>query len=215
MKAQWIILIVVGALAVLGAAAFFLFMKGPELSSYLPLKEPRIVHKDRERVLEVEFSGAAETAVPKASALLFKTYFRLKGSPKGPAMKPPKARYQIPVEKDGSVTSNVKDFMAHAWTGSFAIPIPEALAVPEQKPDADGMVARAGEWDYGDTAEILHLGPYEAETAAIRELLDYIAAKGYKEIGDHEEEYLKGPGMGKIDPKDYWTIIRYRVEKAN
>lgn len=27
-------------------------------------------------------------------------------------------------------------------------------------------------------------------------------------------EYLRGPGMPFVSPKDYWTIIRYRVMKA-
>ena len=34
-------------------------------------------------------------------------------------------------------------------------------------------------------------------------------------VGEHEEEYLRGPGMfSKGDPEKYLTIIRYRVKKA-
>ncbi len=33
--------------------------------------------------------------------------------------------------------------------------------------------------------------------------------------GEHEEEYLKGPGMfGTGGPEKYLTIIRYRLKKA-
>jgi effector-binding domain-containing protein len=214
MKAQWIVLIILGCLAVLGAAFFLVFKKGPDLSSYLPLKEPRISRRERERVLEVEFSGPAETVIKRAYSVLFKSYFGLKGSPKGPAMKPPKARYKTPAVAEGSADTRLKEFLAHDWTGSVAIPIPEGLSVADRKADADGMVARVGTWEYGEVAEILHLGPYETEPPTIKRLLDFIGAKGYKTIGDHEEEYLKGPGMAMVSPRDYWTIIRYRVEKA-
>jgi effector-binding domain-containing protein len=214
MKAQWIILIVVGLVLVVGVLAFFVFKKGPDLSSYLPLKEPRIAARARERVLEVNFSGPADTVIKKAYDVLFKAYFGLKGSPKGPAMKPPRARYQLPAAKDSAAEKKLGEFLAHDWTGSVAIPIPEGLDVPAGKPDSSGMAARAGTWEYGEVAEILHLGTYETELPTIERLQEFIAAKGYRVIGDHEEEYLKGPGMMMVAPKDYWTIIRYRVEKA-
>jgi hypothetical protein len=76
------------------------------------------------------------------------------------------------------------------------------------------MAAHAATWEYGEVAEILHLGSYETEPPTIERLQEYVAAEGYSVIGDHEEEYLKGPGMMMVAPKDYWTIIRYRVEKA-
>jgi hypothetical protein len=34
-------------------------------------------------------------------------------------------------------------------------------------------------------------------------------------VGEHEEEYVRGPGMfSRGDPEKYLTIIRYRVKKA-
>ena len=133
-------------------------------------------------------------------------------------MKPPKARYALPSEtylgKDNpELNKRLTEFTAHDWKGSVAIPIPESLVVAAGKPNA-GMLAKSGVWAYGDVAEILHLGPYETEPPTIKRLTDFIAAQGYRIIGDHEEEYLKGPGMARVAPKDYWTIIRYRVEKA-
>jgi effector-binding domain-containing protein len=219
MKAEWIVLIVVGGVLALGLALYLVSQKSPDLSAYLPLKDPRITRRESERVLEVEFSGPADTVIKEAYSILFKAYFRLKGSPKGPAMKPPKARYQIPASKERFGAQNadekrLNEFMAHDWTGSVAIPIPDSLTVDERKPDAGVMFARAATWDYGEVAEILHLGPYETEPPTIRRLQDFIDAKGYKVIGDHEEEYLKGPGMPMVQPKDYWTIIRYRVVKS-
>ncbi|MBN2445076.1 MAG: hypothetical protein JXJ04_27215, partial [Spirochaetales bacterium] len=56
-------------------------------------------------------------------------------------------------------------------------------------------------------------GPYEAEVPTIEKLEAFIKEQGYSIIGDHEEEYLKGPGMGFVNPRDYYTIIRYRITK--
>jgi effector-binding domain-containing protein len=220
MKAQWIVLIVAGGAAVVAAAAFLFLKKGPDLSSYLPLKEPRIAPMADERVLEVRFSGPADTVIQKAYGVLFKAYYGIKGVPKGPLMRPPKARYALPAENDPAVAvpaaAKLGSFLAHDWTGSVAVPIPADVVVPAALParDAEDLAAREGTWVYGEVAEILHLGSYETEPPAIERLTKFIGSRGYRIVGDHEEEYLKGPGMGKIDPKDYWTIIRYRVVKA-
>jgi hypothetical protein len=220
MKTQWLILLIVGCVLLLGLVIALALKKGPDLSAYLPLKEPRITRRPNARVLEVEFSGPADTVIKKAYSVLFKSYFGLKGSPKGPAMKVPKARYWVSAAKDEANQKRLKEFLAHDWKGAVAIPIPEGLAVSEGKPNAEGLVARAGSWDYGEVAEILHLGTYETEPPTIAKLEDYIHARGYRIVGEpkeylHEEEYLKGPGMTFVSPKDYRTIIRYRVEKAN
>lgn len=70
-------------------------------------------------------------------------------------------------------------------------------------------------WSYGPTAEILHLGPYAGETATIARLKAFITNQGYRIVGMHEEEYLKGPGLfGKGNPLKYQTLIRYRVQKT-
>ena len=68
-------------------------------------------------------------------------------------------------------------------------------------------------WAYGDVAEILHVGPYNAEQPDIERLLNFIKSRGYRVVGDHEEEYVRGPGMlFASDPDKYLTIIRLRVE---
>jgi effector-binding domain-containing protein len=214
MKAQWIVLIVVAAVLVVGGLVFMLTRKGPDLSAYLPLKEPRIVGRPSERVLEVAFSGPADTVIKEAYTTLYKSYFRLKGVPKGPDMKSPKARYDM-ASFGGSLTAaSESELMSREWKGSVAITIPEGVAVPDPEPGAGRAAARAATWEYGETAEILHLGSYESERPTIEKLYKLIADRGYEMVGDHEEEYLKGPGMMLVAPKDYWTIIRCRVRKA-
>lgn len=59
------------------------------------------------------------------------------------------------------------------------------------------------------------MGPYNAEQPDIERLLNFIKSQGYRVVGDHEEEYVKGPGMLFAgDPKNYLTIIRLRVERG-
>jgi len=210
MKIQWIALIAAAVVAVVLAFVFFTARKGPKLDAYLFLKEPRIVSKPDEKVLEVKFEGPADIVVKEAYSVLFKTYFRMKGVPKGPGMAVPKARYAM--ESFGPDWSE-ETLKNQSWKGAAAIPLPPAAALSPAAPKGP-MAASIGLWEYGETAEILHLGSYETEKPTIDRLLAHIAAQGYTVYGDHEEEYLKGPGMGNIPPKDYWTVIRYRVRKA-
>ena len=71
-------------------------------------------------------------------------------------------------------------------------------------------------WVYGEVAEVLHIGPYSAEQMDIQRLRAFIDSQGYRVVGDHEEEYIKGPGMLFAgNPDKYLTIIRLRVEKSS
>ncbi|NUM64306.1 GyrI-like domain-containing protein [candidate division KSB1 bacterium] len=70
-------------------------------------------------------------------------------------------------------------------------------------------------WEYGEVAEILHMGPYDKEQPTVARLMEFIKTQGYEVAGEHEEEYLKGPTMfSRGDPEKYATIIRYRVRKT-
>jgi hypothetical protein len=102
------------------------------------------------------------------------------------------------------------------WIGRYAMPVPEnAGPLPDQTPDAAGLRAELTTWQYGEVAEILHVGPYEREESTIRRLTDFIRDSGYVIAGEHEEEYIRGPGLlTRGDPEKYLTIIRYRVKKA-
>ena len=58
-------------------------------------------------------------------------------------------------------------------------------------------------------AQILHIGPYDQETATIERLHEFIKENGYEIAGPHEEEYQSKP-----DAKVIKTLIRYRVKKS-
>lgn len=209
-----IVLIVVAALVVVGALVFFVFFQGPDLSKFEALLEPRIAAKPDLRVLEVRFSGKPNQVLGDAFGLLFKTYYSLPGVPKGPGQSAPAARFEGLAELPKDAAERAKVIGAFAekdWKGAVALPIPDSvkeLPAVEAKPPYQVRIAV---WPYGQTAEILHKGSYESEPPTIARLEEYIKAKGYEVRGDHEEEYLKGPGLPFVQPKDYYTIIRLRV----
>ncbi len=196
-------LIIIGIiiLAAVITAAFFLF-SGPYVTKYLSLKNPRIITLPNQKVLFVEAKGDPNITGMKAFALLFKTYFSLKETPKGPSMPAPRARWVLTFEMPKK-----------NMIGYIAMPVPESVSsIPEMTND-EGMKVVLTNWEYGETAEILHIGPYDKETPTIEKLMKFIKDSGYETAGLHEEEYIKGPGMLFSSPKDYYTIIRYRVKK--
>jgi hypothetical protein len=164
-----------------------------DLKAFEPLKEPRIRTMPAQKMLVVETKGDPNTSAQASFSLLFKTFFSLPGV----MMTAPRARWL------GTQTTPKSE-----WVGLYALPLPDSVAgLP-----AGTTGARIEVWQYGEVAEILHLGGYDKEPPTIEKLLKFIAGKGYEVAGPHEEEYLKGPGMAP-GPDDYWTIIRYQVKK--
>lgn len=197
--------LIAAAIIVLGGALFavylILFPPGPDLSKYEPLKQPRITKMADEKMLVVTAKGDPNEVANKAFSLLFKTYFKIPGVSKS-IQAAPRARW--------AGDMNVKS----SWTGYYAMPVPaQTSSLPEVRSDPS-LKMELTTWEYGDVAEILHIGPYAEETPTIERLHQFIKQQGYEIIGFHEEEYVKGPSMFlRGDPVKYATIIRYRVKK--
>jgi len=186
---------------ILFMAYLILFSPGPDLSKYEFLKEPRITTMADQKMVVVTAQGDPNAVGSKAFGLLFKTYFKIPGVPKSMNLAP-RARW----------TGDMKS--KSSWTGYYAMPVPaETASLPDVTPEP-GFKVELTTWEYGTVAEILHVGPYAEETPTIEKLHAFISQQGYEIIGYHEEEYVKGPGMfSKGDPKNFYTIIRYRVKK--
>jgi effector-binding domain-containing protein len=197
--------LIAAAIIVLGGVLFavylILFPPGPDLTKYDFLKQPRISKMADEKMLVVTAKGDPNDVANKAFSLLFKSYFKIPGVPKSIQVAP-RARW--------TGDMNVKS----SWTGYYAMPIPaQTSSLPEVQSDP-GLKVELTTWEYGDVAEILHIGPYAEETPTIERLHQFIKQQGYEIIGFHEEEYVKGPSMFlRGDPAKYATIIRYRVKK--
>jgi len=178
--------------------------QGPDVSQFTHLREPKISTKKNQKMLVVEAKGDPNDVGGKAFGLLFQLYYRMPETPKGPMQSAPIARWPVPLDTPKS-----------EWVGLYALPIPEAVIELPQHQAHEGLKASLTTWEYGEVAEILHIGPYNKEEPIIKRLMDFIKERRYKIIGAHEEEYIIGPSMyGKDDPEKYVTIIRYRVQKS-
>jgi effector-binding domain-containing protein len=188
------------------AVAIFMRLQEPDLSQYMALKDPALRTMPPQRVLMVTAQGTPGKAGKKAFGLLMKTYFGLKGVPKGgPGFKAPRARWPLPATVPES-----------QWIGLYAMPIPDSIKAMKLPSPPEGMTIQLTTWQYGRVAEILHVGPYDKEQPAIQQLHEFIENNGCRIAGMHEEEYLKGPGMFfRGDPKKYHTIIRYQVQEKD
>lgn len=204
MRTSRIVLLVAGGslLAAVGAIGYFL-LRGPDLSAYERFREPQLVSMLDQPVLLVEARGDPATTGDDAIGLLFRTYYRLDGvSKKGPPPAP-RARWPSPA-----------DTPRDQWIGHFAMPIPGEVKKLPADAQAKGLVAKLAVWEYGEVAQILHVGGYDKEGPAIERLKAFIDRSGYRIIGPHEEEYLRGPGMLlRSNPDDHYTLIRYRVAR--
>jgi hypothetical protein len=64
----------------------------------------------------------------------------------------------------------------------------------------------------GRAAQLLHIGPYSEEGAAIRRLHEHIASLGGELSGRHHEVYLSDPR--RVEPAKMRTIIRQPFQPA-
>ncbi len=217
MKALLIVGIVVVALVLAGGVVFLLFMRGPDLSRYESLRDPRISARKNVRMIEVAFRGKPDKVLMSAFGLLFKTYFALPGVPKGPGQPAPIARFKgfEGLPKDPAERAKALEaFSDRDWQGAVGLPVPETVTSLPRVENTTQFEVKLTTWEYGEVAEILHVGRYETEVPTIARLDEYIQSQGYAIAGEHEEEYLRGPGVPMAKPESYYTIIRYPVKRT-
>ena len=190
--------------AIVGAvgAATVWWRTGPTESQFAYLKEPRLATLVDQPVIVVEARGDPNVVSQLAFKRLYSEYFHLSGVSK--TSRPPAPRVRWP---------NIVETPRSEWVGRYALPIPAGARLDAAEEPGQGLHALTETWTYGLVAEVLHVGPYSTEEPDIRRLHEFVASAGYRVVGDHEEEYVRGPGwifMG--DPERYLTIIRVRVD---
>jgi effector-binding domain-containing protein len=169
---------------------------GPDLKQYASLSDPGVTNLNPQKMLSIELKGDPSMTSGEAFGQLYKTYFKLKSKHKNFKPVAPRARW----------TGDPAD--RQSLTGVFGLPVAD---------DVTGLPAgtdprlRLETWNYGTTAQILHKGAYTNEQPTVERLRAFIKEKGYRIVGEHEEEYLTAPSS---DSSRFFTIIRYRVEKT-
>lgn len=67
-------------------------------------------------------------------------------------------------------------------------------------------------FEEGESAQILHVGPFAEEGPTIERLHEFVAARGYRLSGKHHEVYLSDPR--RTEPANTKTVIRQPVVPA-
>ncbi|MDP2984460.1 MAG: hypothetical protein Q8O92_14170 [Candidatus Latescibacter sp.] len=112
------IIILIGIIVLFLAAVIVFLMRGPNLSRFEYLREPQTRVMENQRVIVVEAKGDPEAVGGKAFGLLFRTYFKIKGAPKGPNMPAPRARWPLTL-----------DTPKGEWKGLYAMPVSQGTTV--------------------------------------------------------------------------------------
>ncbi len=177
--------------------------QGPVPQGLEHLKNPTISKRPAEKMLVVEARGDPRIVGTRAFGLLFQLYYRVPEAPKGPQQSAPRARWPIAFDQPRT-----------EWVGFYALPVPTTVTVVPDHQASAGLQAVLATWEYGEVAEILHFGPYDREEPTIERLRTFVESSGYVLVGEHEEEYIRGPTMaGPGNPDEYVTILRYRVRR--
>jgi effector-binding domain-containing protein len=168
---------------------------------YTPLLNPRIVELKDQKMIVVETGNVFVKQKDKSFGKLFDVYFQLKKNDTDVKYVAPRARW----------VQNYLDLNKDEIRGILGYPVSdETKTLPEQKDDGKIQLVV---WQYGTVAEILNMGAFEKLKDTDTKLRNFIKENGYEIIGDHEEEYIKGPGTMPTDPKNFLTLIRYRIQK--
>ena len=105
------------------------------------------------------------------------------------------------------------------WTALIAVPdaisardvrVAAATARGRGTPATDTVRLRT--LSEGRCAQVMHVGPYDAEAPTIEVLHRFIADQAYAISGRHHEIYLSDPR--RTSPDRLRTIIRYPVKRA-
>lgn len=107
---------------------------------------------------------------------------------------------------------------AWKWTSMIMQPssVTESMVIQvlehvEKKKGLSGLSRiRFEKYDEGLSAQIMHIGPYAAETSTVRKLHKFIEDNGYSLRGKHHEIYLSDPR--KTAPEKLKTIIRQPIK---
>jgi len=176
------------------------------MTSRVSKNVPQILKMPRQKMAVIYVKGDPNVICSQYLPALYTTVYGIKKILKAQGV-------DFKVEKLRARWPGAENLSKEEWLGIYALPIPEdtkSLPTQNKVPDVEVKIE---EWEYGTVAQILHEGPYTEERPTIERLHKFIEERGYRIIGDHEEEYVTGPLRTK--PERYQTIIRCRIEESS
>jgi hypothetical protein len=99
------------------------------------------------------------------------------------------------------------------WITRAMLDVAISAAVDKGKiGDEEARALRLETLEEGQSAQVLHIGPYQAEAPTIAGLHEFVNASGYRLRGKHHEVYLSDPR--RTAPEKMKTVLRHPVERA-
>jgi hypothetical protein len=199
---------------------------------YQPQTTPSIIELPEMLFIMVDGQGNPNTSVAYQTALdvLYGLSYTIKMSKKGEKQPQGYYDYIVPpleglwqIDGGGEFDPGVADKDKFSWTSMIRVPEYVTLDVFEyaknvlvkKKPSLDTFIARLEVFSEGLCAQIMHIGPYDNEPAAIAALKKFILDSDYHlDLSDkrrHHEIYLSDPR--KTAPEKLKTVIRYPISK--
>lgn len=197
--------------------------------------EPELVEVPELPFLAVDGQGDPNTSQEYRSALevLYAVSYGLKFASKrggGPdwRVRPLEGLWWVegqaedgPPPADGGSLAWMNDRARWRWRAMICQPehvtstmVAEALAAAAAKRSLEAVDRlRLLRFHEGLSAQVMHVGPYAAETPTIERLHAFIAERGYVPTGRHHEIYLGDPR--RAAPERLRTIIRQPVRRAS
>jgi hypothetical protein len=182
---------------------------------YTATRVPEVVEAPRLFYLMIDGVGEPATSeFTSAVKALYGLAYGIKSSLKpeiGYSVMPLEARWGTGTPTDGAAPTR--------WTWTLQILQPSMVTVAAfdeavtklRKTQHDLPVdrVRLGSLIEGTCAQVLHIGPYSAETETVSGLLSFIDAHGYRPSGLHHEIYLSDPN--RTVPDRLKTILRLPI----
>ena len=63
------------------------------------------------------------------------------------------------------------------WTGLYAMPVPESVTELPEEASAGDLSMELATWEYGEVAQILHVGRWDQEEPTVERLKEFIESK--------------------------------------
>jgi len=178
------------------------------------------------RVLAVDGDGAPgadqfQAAIAALYSVGYALHFRLKQRGLTVRIGALEGLWWLPGELDpGTFQPSPRELAKRPWTLLLEIPSQATeddlretiVAAIRKRPAIAAARVHVMTLDEGDSAEIVHVGPYVAERPTIERLHEAIAGAGLVARGRHHEIYLGDPRRSA--PERLRTLIRQPVARA-
>lgn len=192
-------------------------LRGDWKALYTARRKPALIDLPPRKVLSVAGHGPPE-GIGVAFGLLYPVAYTLKYLVRAersidyPVL-PPEGEFTGP---DGAPLDETTDAAQVEWAALVAVPdvvdarlLRRAIASASAK-HAGAMASVKLRRERGGTvAQVMHVGPWDAEEPTVALLTAFIEAEGYRVSGPHREIYLSDPR--RTPPERTRTILRYPV----